>query len=191
MSRSRCGAPVEFPTLVGYWLDELDEARAGEVEEHLLGCDECTATAQSLADLSAGIRSLVDRGAVQAVVTDSFVKRIAKRGLRLREYTVPPGGSVNCTFAPDDDVLVTRLEAPLDGIGHVDLLVSDASGREQHRFRDVPFDAAAREIVLTSRSPDIRALPASTLLMRLIAVEGESERILGDYTFHHRPWEGR
>lgn len=190
MSRSRCDAPIDFPTLAGYWLDELDEARAEEVEAHLLGCGECTAIAQGLADLSAGIRALVDRGAVRAVVTEPFVKRIAERGLQLREYTVSPGGSVNCTFAPDDDVLVTRLQAPLEGIGHLDVLVSDASGREQYRLRDVPFDAAAREVVFTSRSPDIRALPASTLLMRLIAVEGENERTLGDYTFHHRPWQG-
>jgi len=191
MSRIGCRAPIEFPTLVEYWLDELGEVRAAEVEQHLLGCGECTSVAQSLADLSAGMRSLVDQGAIKAVVTDAFVKRIADGGLQLREYTVARGGSVNCMMAPDDDVLVTRLQAPLEGIGHLDLLVSDESGHEQYRLRDVPYNAAAQEVIFTSRSSEIRAMPASTLLMRLIAVEGGNERTLGDYTFHHQPWKGQ
>lgn len=40
--------------------------------------------------------------------------------MRIREYRLPPNGSVNCTVAPDDELLVTRLEAPLEGVERLD-----------------------------------------------------------------------
>jgi hypothetical protein len=42
-------------------------------------------------------------------------------------------------------------------------------------------------VVLTSRIEQIRALPASTLRMRLLAVAPAGERLVGEYTFHHTP----
>ena len=44
------------------------------------------------------------------------------------------------------------------------------------------------------RSPPVdmlRAMPASVERMRLIAVEPQGERLLGEYTFDHTPWPGR
>ena len=38
---------MPLATLLAYWLDELDEAQEAAVDEHLLGCDHCSASLQT------------------------------------------------------------------------------------------------------------------------------------------------
>lgn len=190
MTGEACAKPLDEASLLAYWLGELDEAEDARIGEHLLGCGHCTASAQWLADAASGIRSLVDAGAVQAVVTGSFLKRAAAGGLQLREYRVLPEGSVNCTLGPDDDLLVTRLVAPLAGVARADLLVLGPAGETWQRADDIPFDAAAGEVVILSKVAEVRAMPAVSFRMRLVAGHPKGERVLGDYQFHHAPWPG-
>jgi len=186
MSQPGCASPIPAATLLEYWLGELDEAQEGRLDEHLLGCGHCSANLQSLVDVAGEVRAAVSAGAVHAVLTDAFVKRLAAQGLRLREYRVPHNGSVYCTVAPEDDLLITRLDAPLTGVERLDLEhLGEDPGLE--RLRDVPFDAAAGEVVYTSRIERVRALPATTLRVRLLAVAPSGERLVGEYTFHHTP----
>ena len=49
-------------------------------------------------------------------------------GLRLREYRLAPGASVNCTIRADDDFVVSALPAPLAGVRRVDLVRIDEPG---------------------------------------------------------------
>lgn len=186
----RCASPIPLAMLVEYWLGELDADREAKLDEHLLGCGACGAALQALADLGDGIRALVGAGAVRAVVTDTFLRRLAATGLQLREYRVPQGGSVNCTVAPEDDVMVARLEAPLAGVERLDLDFSANEGEEHERLSDIPFDPAAGEVIFTPRIASIRALPAGTSRIRLLAVSPGGERLLAEYTFNHTPWTG-
>jgi hypothetical protein len=101
--------------------------------------------------------------------------------LRLREYAVAPGGSVNCTIAASDDFVVSRLSAPLAGVRRVDLISAG------ERFEDVPFDADAGEVLVIPAAALLKRRGAFTNPMRLVAVEGGKERVLGDYTFVHTP----
>jgi hypothetical protein len=188
MTQPTCASPIPPATLLEYWLGELDDAQESRLDEHLLGCGHCSAQLQSLVDLGGEIRAAMREGAIQVVLPDAFVKQLAARGLRLREYRVPHNGSVHCTVAPDDDLLITRLDAPLAGVERLDVeRVGEGAGFVE-RLRDVPFDAAAGEVVLTSRMEQIRALPALTLRMRLLAVAPAGERLIGEYTFHHAPY---
>lgn len=190
MSRA-CGAPLALDLLVEYWLGELDEAREHVVEEHLLGCGTCAANLDSLVALTEGMRAAVRRGAVRAVASGALVERLAAGGVRLREYRVPCNGSVYCTVAPDDDVVVSRLQAPLDDVDRLDVVVLDAQGGERERVPDVPFDRAAGEVVLLPRIDPIKALGPATERMRLVALGRGGERTIGEYTFVHTPWPGR
>lgn len=190
MTAPGCAIPIALATLLEYWLGELDAAREGQLDEHLLGCDHCSANLQGLVDIAGGIHAAVRAGAVPVVLTDAFVKRLAAQNLRLRQYRVPHNGSVHCTVAPDDDLLVTRLEAPLAGVDRLDLERSGVEAQGVERLRDVPFDAAAGEVVIALRMDRVRALPASTLRMRLLAVAPSGERLIGEYTFNHTPWSG-
>ena len=188
MTQPNCASPIPLATLLEYWLGELDAAREAQLDEHLLGCGHCSANLQGLVDLGGEVRAAVRAGAVHAVLTDAFVQRLAAQGLRLREYRVPHNGSVHCTVAPDDDLLITRLDAPLAGVERIDVERLGDEGAVLERLRDVPFDAAAGEVVFTPRMEHIRALPASTVRYRLLAVAPSGERLVGEYTFHHTPY---
>lgn len=184
MAGSICSAPLELPALVEYWLGELDEAAEARIDEHLLGCGHCSERLDEILALARGIRAAFTQGAVHAFVTDAFVRRLAERGVRLREYRVPRDGSVNCTVAPEDELLVSRLEAPLAGVTRLDA-ISWLEDAPAHAFHDIPFDAASGEVVITPRIAHIRAMPSHRLRVRLVAVEAGGERVIGDYTFNH------
>jgi hypothetical protein len=172
---------AEFTTLVDYWFGDLPPEREGAFEEHLFGCAECTGKLQELAALGAAVRNAWRAGAVRAVISHALLEAMKKEGLRLREYPMVPGGSVNCTIAASDDFVVSRLSAPLADVRRVDL-VTDAG-----RFEDVPFDAAGGEVLVCPSPAQLKLRGAFTTRMRLLAVEDAGERVLGEYTFDHAP----
>jgi hypothetical protein len=184
MNASSCTAPIAFAILIDYWLDELDEAAGERVDEHVLGCDACAARLAEIVELGRGIRRAVETGGVRAFVTTDFVDRLAERGVRVREYRIPRNGSVNCGVAPEDQLVVTHLEAPLEGVQRLDL-VSQIEDNPPEVVRDIPFDARRGEVVVAPSIAKLRNAPPHRHRVRLIAVEGEVERVIGDYTFHH------
>lgn len=186
MSGGACRAPIALAVLVEYWLRELDETREEAIEEHLFECAGCAAALQDLVALGAAVRAAWRHGRVRAVVSGEFVRRLAEQGLRVREYRVPRNGGVNCSVGPDDDLVVSRLEAPLADLTRLDLIEVDPEGRE-HRFPDIPFNAASGEVVIVPDTVEVRALPASTTRVRLVAVEPAGERVIGEYAFNHTP----
>ena len=187
MSGTSCTSPIALATLLEYWLGELGAERDEQIDEHLLGCGHCSANLQSLVELAGEVREAVRAGALHAVLSGAFVQRLAAQGLRLREYRVPHNGSVHCTVAPDDDLLITRLDAPLVGVERLDLERVGTGGAGVERLRDVPFDAAAGEVIFTLPMEGVRALPVTDVRIRLVAVATSSERIIGEYTLHHTP----
>lgn len=172
-----------FAELVEYWFGERDDEA---LEEHLLGCAECTARLEELAALGAGIRAAFRSGALRAVLPRAFLEALKREGLRLREYRVPPGGSVNCTLLADDDFVVSRLQAPLAGVERVDLVIGEPGGPDA-TYEDIPFDPAAGEVLVVPSAAALRALPAHTARMRLFAVGAGGKKPLGEYTFVHTP----
>lgn len=182
-----CRQPLGWDVLVRYWLGELDDAGTEQVDRHLLGCDDCGARLDEIAALGDGVRRAFDAGFVAAVVGDAFAQRLAERGLRLREYRVERGGSVNCSVAPDDDVVVSRLAgAPLEGIARLDLVRRGRDGAPDTRAVDIPFDATRGEIVLVAPAARLRALPDCVEQVQLLAVDAAGgEHVVGRYTFNH------
>jgi hypothetical protein len=172
---------ADLATLLSYWLGELDEPREAAIEQHYLGCGVCSARLADVETLADGVRRAFASGHLPAVLTPAFVERMRAEGLRLREYRVPCNGSVNCSVAVEDQVLVSRLQAPLEGVGRVDALIGEA----RVRLEDIPFDAASGEVVLAPGIERIRAMPPHRHVVRLVAIEGSGERVLGDYTFNH------
>ena len=189
MSIITCTAPTPVATLVGYWLGELDGARDAELEEHLLGCEHCSAQLRALVSLGEGINRATRAGSVHAVLPAAFIQRLQASGVRVREYRLRPGGSVNCTITPEDDLVVAHLHAPLGGVQRLDLLIEDAASGARWRVEDVPFDPSADEVVVANNTADLRRLPVTTQRMQLLAVERATERLIGDYTFNHSPYE--
>lgn len=188
MSSQSCR--ITFPTesLIGYWLGEMDGARESELEEHLFACAECTERLRSVAVLGRGIRQALREGRLHAVLTPSFVRRLQELGLKVREYRVRPGGSVMCTVAPEDDLVVAHLHAPLHDVQRLDILVHDLPQDARARIEDVAFDRNREEVTMLPSTAWLRHLSFATQHVKLLAVDEAGERVLGEYTFNHSPY---
>jgi len=191
MTALACQSPIEWPVLLAYWLGELDAENESRTEEHVLGCTTCSERLAELVALANGTKALVASGAVNAIVTDAFARGLTARGVRVREYRVQQDGSVNCTVAPEDEVVLARLEAPLGGIKRLDLVEIDPAGSGEVRHEDIPFSTAGDGVVMAQNIGWLRSLPASTVRVRLLAVDESGERVVGDYTFNHAPFGTR
>ncbi len=188
MNANHCNNPLETGELLGYWLDECDAQRAFEIEEHLFACRSCAAGLQWLIDLGQQVRRLVRDGVTSAVIPSGFVKTLRASGLRIREYRLQPNGSVNCTIAPHDDLVISRLGVNLGSITRLDVQIDDSESGESMRLEDVSFDPQAQELAIMAQSSGLRKLGTTTQSVKLIAVDGRADRLLGEYTFRHAPY---
>jgi len=181
-----CPTPIAAAALADYWLALVPGVDEEAVEQHLLACDHCGARLREVISLVEGIRALAREGSLRMIVSDTFLERAAAAGLRLREYSPAPGGSVVCTVTAEDDLLIARLSADLQGAGRVDLCLCDGDGVEQRRSSDIPFRPGSGVVVFQESMAFAKAAPTSTMIVRLVAPgEAEGERLLGEYTFNH------
>ena len=184
MTRAACTtAPQE---LLAYWLGELDEAHELRLDEHLLACSACSERLRTIVDLGAAIRRELLHGNFGFVLPAPFIRRIKEAGLTVREYDVEPGGSVNCTITPDDDLVVAHLHAPLRDVRRLDLVLHDPAAGTL-RASDVTFDPEADSLTWVPSVAYLRTLGHAQPRVRLVAVEGVDERVIADYTFNHSP----
>jgi hypothetical protein len=175
---------ADLATMLAYWQGELDEPREAAFEEHYLGCEVCSARLAEVEAIAAGVRRAFTSGRLGAIVTPAFVEQLRSRGVRLREYFVPCNGSVNCSVAPEDQVLLSRLQVSLEGVERLDAITVHEG---EHRLEDVPFDAASGEVVLAPCVEMVRTLPQHRQSVRLVAVGPGGDRLLGEYVFNHSP----
>jgi hypothetical protein len=184
MTRAACTTQPQ--ELLEYWLGELDAAAEQRLDEHLFACAACTEKLRALVELGAGIRGELLRGTLAFVLPALFIDRLKAAGLRVREYALDPGGSVDCTVTPDDDLVVSILRAPLEGVRRLDVLIDDST-TGSHRAVDVAFDPAAGRLAVVPSTAHLRTLRHAQQRVRLVAVDGADEREIADYTFNHYP----
>ena len=173
--------------LIAYWLGDADAAATEAADEHLMHCDACGARLDELVALSRGVRDAFAAGQVASALSAPFVDALKAAGRQVREYRVPRNGAVNCTVEPGDELVVSRLAAPLAGVPRVDAVLSNSLAPGQaERLHDIPFDPAAGEVLVAPNVDTLRRQPTHDAVVRLLAVEPQGERELGRYTFHHR-----
>jgi len=182
-----CANPIDPNVLADYWLAELPEAEERALEEHLFSCEGCTQQLQSIVQLGQSIRTLAKQGNLPLIVTQDFLDRLTRQGFRTREYPVPAGGRVECTVTAQDDFLIGRMGADLRDVERLDLAMCEPSGEERLRLRDIPFRADSGEVILNYPVGPARQSGPDLLIMKLLAVSKETERLLGEYTFNHTP----
>ena len=181
-----CSKPMDAAVLGDYWLAALANSEEEAVELHLFECDWCGARLREVITLAEGVRKLAREGSLRMVVSDSFLKRVAEEGLRIREYTPPAGGGIQCTVTAEDNFLIARFAANLSEAKRVDLCICDELGVEQLRLPDIPVQSGATNVVYLESITLAKAMPTSKMIARLVTVdEAGDERLLGEYTFHH------
>jgi anti-sigma factor RsiW len=181
---------LELERLAAYWVGELSPAEAEKAEQHFFACEACAARLEWLAELADGVRTAVRTGALGMIVSAPFVEAMKRAGMRLREYRTDPGMTTHCTIRADDDAVISRLRAPFAGATRLDMLHRVEIGgaaQGEVRIEDVPFDPAAGELVFIPPAAALKKMPAHAMRVRLLAVEGAGERVIGDYTFSHTP----
>jgi hypothetical protein len=181
-----CLNPIDPAVLADYWLAALAQPEEEVIEEHLFMCDECGTRLREAISLAEGVRKIACEGSLRMVVSDSFLKRVAEEGLRVRQYAPPAEGGVQCTVTAEDDFLVARLAANLTGAKRVDLSLCDERGVEQLRLPDIPVHSGAGTVIYQESITWAKAMPTMTMIARLVTFdEASGERVLGEYTFNH------
>ena len=185
-----CKEPIDFGSLAAYWLGELPAGAEEKLEDHLFACGHCAGRLEWLAALSDGVRAAVRAGAFGMMVSAPFVEAMKRAGLRLREYRVEPGATVNCTIRADEDAVLSHLRAPLAGVKRLDVLQRLELGgvaQDEARIEDVPFDPASGEVVFIPPAEALKKMPAHRIRMRLVSVDEAGEKAVGEYLFSHLP----
>jgi hypothetical protein len=181
-----CTNPIDSTVLADYWLAALPQVEEESVEEHLFQCDECGDRLREVVALADGLRNMAREGSLRMVVSDAFLRRAAEEGLRVRQYSPPRGGGVQCTVTAEDDILIGRLAADLKGAKRVDVSVCDETGAEQLRMRDIPINPSAGDVIIQESITYAKAMPTSKLIVRLLGVDkAGGEQLIGEYTFNH------
>lgn len=180
---------VSLDLLLQDWLGEADAATSAAIDAHLMGCDTCGELLDELAALDTAIRAAMQAGTVAIVVGPRFVELLAARRARIREYRLAPSSYVNCSVAPDDDVLVSRLQVQLQEVQRLDVTVElSTQPGVVHRLEDIPFDAAAGEVLMLPGVARVRQLPAHIMDVTLVAHGETGSREIARYQFRHTPW---
>jgi putative zinc finger protein len=140
-----CKAPVAWETLVDWWAGDLDDARASAVEEHLLGCEACSAVAGRVAATAETLRTMVP-----PVVRPERLQGLARAGVRILENPIEPGQTNDFHFPKDVDLAVHVLGGlAFEAGARVDVtLRSIATGAVLGHFEDAPFDASRGAVYL-------------------------------------------
>ncbi len=140
-----CGSPLSWETLVDWWAGDLEEARASEVEEHLLGCEACSGVAGRVAATAEALRTMVP-----PVVGPERLEGLARAGVRILENPVAPGQTSDFHFPRNADLAVHVLGGLVIAPGaRVEVtLRSLATGHVLGHVEDAPFDARRGAVYL-------------------------------------------
>ncbi|MGD8861076.1 MAG: hypothetical protein PVI30_13805 [Myxococcales bacterium] len=186
-----------FEELVAYWLGELPQARCEEIEERVFADAALARQLEAVAQLQASVTATVLRGQVQHAAAADDLSELQSRGVRIREYSVAPGATVNCGVA-DEDFVAIRLRDVVSAAGEVsrlpvqrvDVEVSmEPQGAEPmaERYDDIPVDRGSGELIMLFPGDRIRPLPATRVRYRVFGEDAAGRRLLGEYQLSHSP----
>jgi hypothetical protein len=176
---SPCGSPLSFETLVAHFANDLADDEAARVDEHLFACDACAEQADRLAGLVGALHE-----AVPPVLSRARRERLERAGKRLVVTPVAAGGEERAVFAPGVDYLVHVLRGDLAAARSVDLDLVTPDGTLLRAYENVPFDAAAGEVMIACQRHYEGRVPEDTRF-RVWAHEGGERRRVGDYYIEH------
>lgn len=176
-----CPSPLTLDRLASYLLGELDDADEQEVEQHLFGCARCVSVAESVQALTAGLAALIP-----PVITADHLRRLRGEGLRILETEVRPGEDAEAFFAADLDLMVHRLVTGPGDADRIDVELLGAAPEPLARLEAVSLDAASGAVYIACQRHYRKLGFPDDVRFRVVAVHGESRRILGEYGVRHR-----
>ena len=180
MTDTHCPAPIEFADVVDYWAGDLPEQDEAALEEHLLGCEACSARSARVASVSETLRGLIP-----PIVTPEALAGLRQRGLRVLEHTMTPGERKQVVFPAQVDLLIHRLAglelAQAARVGFE--LRCESDGRVLMALEDVPFDREQGAVLLACQQHYASMPPDTVAELRVRGQGGEETRVV--YTILH------
>jgi hypothetical protein len=136
------GHPVAFETWVAYWAGDLDAQQADVLEEHAMGCAECSAVSAEVAQITEALRT-----SIAPVIPERELAALRARGLVVEENPLAPGERRTAVFRPGTDILLHRLGGlDLSTASRVDLEIRvEDSNDVLLSLAGVPFEAESGE----------------------------------------------
>ncbi len=188
----QCEAPIPWADLLAYRRGELEPERETAVEEHYFQCPHCAELLRWLERLETATREAVQSGQLMLTISRDTVSQLRAAGAKLRLYELREGQSVNCTIAPEEQMVVLCLKAPLRAGEPLtiatDVHYLDAGGMSQLR-QPALADPKTGEIWSILPGELVRAQPKARFSIRVVYGEGEGNRFSGTFTMNHSPWE--
>jgi hypothetical protein len=142
---AQCSAPIAWEDLVAYWAGDLDAEQTDRIDEHLMGCEVCSASSGRVASVTEAVRAMVPLFLSQARVT-----ALRARGLKVVENPVVAEERKPALFPLGVDVLLHRLGGlDLARAQSVAIKVSNEdTGEVLLEDPQIPFDAGTGEILV-------------------------------------------
>jgi anti-sigma factor RsiW len=176
-----CPSAVPWERLVDYWAGDLAPDDESAIEDHLMGCEACTAASSRVAAVTEAIRAMIP-----LVVTREMVDALRARGYRVQEGRFAPGDRREVVFPEDVDLMIFHLAGlDLAGVARLDMTMrSEGSADVLTAVEDAPFDREAGEVLLCCQRHFASFPPDVVAELRLHPAAGEPQ--LAAYTILHR-----
>ena len=130
------------------------------------------------------IRTTVQSAEIGGFVTDGFLNRLAREGVRVRTYSLSPGAVVPCAVWDDDELMALRLRADFVSGASEFTMTQRVAGTEVIRATAPVAASSPGEIHYLLPAAWVRQLPVVEVEILLTAHEGGEERPIGSYTPH-------
>lgn len=167
-----CTAPLSLETLVDYWAGDLEAEDTDAVDEHLMGCERCSATSARIAALGRAVRALLP-----PIVSAADVAALRARGVRLRENPCIAGERREAVFEPDLEILLHRLGGlDLSRAERVQVVISvEETGEVIVDEASVPFERGSGEVLIACQRHFDVFPPTTVFDVRAFGPSGEMD----------------
>lgn len=174
-----CATRVSHDELVRYWAGDLTPSELERIDEHLMGCEPCSAESARLSAVVEALRALIPPS-----ITRAKLERLRAQGLRITENTFAPGAREQLVFSSETDLLIHRLTGlDLTRVERVSLTVrAESTGQVMMEEPNAAFDV--EEGVLIACQRHYAVLPPDTVF-ELRAREASGAERTATYTILH------
>jgi len=168
-------------TLAAYWLRELSEPDALALEEHLFGCEPCTAASARMAALPRALAF-----AVPPLITTAEAARLQALDPRIVRTRIAPDGRGVADFSSGVPAQLMVLEADLRDVERVEVTLCARDGTPLLPSRDAPFDAEAGTLTVACRDYYVKSgvFPLE-ITLQVEAIANGQRRPVGTFEIDH------
>ncbi len=178
---AKCSHGVTAEIWIDLFAGELDKEAGGRLEQLLFECADCAAEAERWGEVAGGAGL-----AIPPVISTDALRALQERGELMNENAMQPGEHRQAEFPDGGRLLIHRLQGlELARADRVNLALSTPEGARLARFEDIPFDAAAGEVLIACQRHFGDSFPKKIVFEVERHVVDQAE-VIATYVVDHR-----